>query len=65
MCLIYLVRTTPAFGGSPANQWFHIAPASAGVFGVSAGFLAMWVVSWLTPPPDPKTSELVDTLRGP
>ncbi len=65
VCLIYLVQTSPAFGGSPANQWFHISPVSAGIFGVPAGLIAMLLVSWLTPPPDPQTEALITTLRRP
>ena len=65
VCLIYLVQTSPAFGGSPANQWFHIAPISAGVFGVPAAFAAMIVVTLLTPPPDPQAEAMIATLRNP
>ena len=65
VCLIYLVQTSPAFGGSPANQWFHIAPISAGVFGVPAAFAAMIVVTLLTPPPGPQAEALVTSLRNP
>ncbi len=65
VCLIYLVQTSPALGGSAGNQWFHIAPVSAGVFGVPAGFFAMIVVTLLTPAPDPEISALVDDLRQP
>ncbi len=65
VCLIYLVQTSAALGGSAANQWFHIAPVSAGVFGVPAGFIAMIVVTLLTPAPDPEIGALVDDLRQP
>ncbi len=65
VCLIYLVQTSPALGGSPANQWFHIAPVSAGIFGVPAGLVAMLVVSLLTPPPTPQSDALVTALRSP
>jgi cation/acetate symporter len=65
VCLIYLVQTIPALGGSSAQQWFHIAPASAGVFGVPAGFVAMIVISLLTPPPKAEVLALVDQLRSP
>ncbi len=63
VCLIYLVQTSPALGGSTANQWFHIAPVSAGVFGVPAGFFALIVVTLLTPAPGKETIALVDSLR--
>ncbi len=65
VCLIYLVQTSVSLGGSAANQWFHIAPVSAGVFGVPAGFIAMIVVTLLTPAPAPEISALVDDLRQP
>ena len=65
VCLIYLVQTIPALGGSSAHQWFHIAPASAGVFGVPAGLIVMIVVSLLTPPPKAEVLALVDQLRSP
>ncbi len=65
VCLIYLVQTSPALGGSTANQWFHIAPVSAGVFGVPAGFVALIVVTLLTPAPGKQTGALVDKLRQP
>ncbi len=65
VCLIYFVQTSPAFGGSPANQWFHIAPISAGVFGVPAAFAAMLVVTLLTPPPGPQAEAMLRALRGP
>jgi cation/acetate symporter len=65
VCLIYLVQTNPALGGSSAQQWFHIAPASAGVFGVPAGLLVMIIVSLLTPPPKAEVIALVDQLRSP
>ncbi|MCG2586456.1 sodium:solute symporter family protein [Massilia sp. TS11] len=64
-CLWYLLHTLPQLGGSAANQWFHIAPISAGIFGVPAGLLALVVVSLLTVPPDRNTDALVDYLRAP
>lgn len=65
VCLIYLVQTNPAFGGSNAHQWFQIASSSAGVFGVPAGLTAMVIVSLLTLPPSAEVLTLVDRLRGP
>ncbi|HWT72831.1 MAG TPA: sodium:solute symporter family protein [Oxalicibacterium sp.] len=65
VCVYYMVCTHPTLGGSAANQWFHIAPISAGVFGVPAGMAAMIVVSLLTPPPDSRVQALVDYLRAP
>jgi cation/acetate symporter len=63
VCVAYMLQTLPALGGSSANLWFNIAPISAGVFGVPAGFVAMIVVSLLTPPPDQRTLALIDHIR--
>jgi len=49
----------------PAELLWGIAPVSAGVFGVPAGFLATVLVSWLTPPPSTAQLQLVDRLRSP
>lgn len=65
VCVVYMLQSNPTLGGSVANQWFHIAAVSAGVFGVPAGFLALFIVSLLTPAPDERTLKLVDQLRGP
>jgi len=65
VCLIYLVQTSPSFGGNSSQQWFHIAPASAGIFGVPAAFVAMIVVSLLTAPPTEQEKALVEWLRSP
>ncbi|HJW57458.1 MAG TPA: sodium:solute symporter family protein [Burkholderiaceae bacterium] len=61
----YMLHTLPALGGSPFNQWFQIAPVSAGVFGVPAAFLATVIVSLLTAPPDERTQALVEHIRTP
>lgn len=65
VCVYYMVRTNPAFGGSAANQWFDIAPISAGVFGVPAAFATIVLVSLLTPAPELRTEALVDHVRTP
>ena len=65
VCFIYLVQASPTFGGSSSQQWFHIAPVSAGIFGVPAAFLAVILVSLLTAPPTQKEQALVDWLRNP
>src|SRR5690606_12563904 len=64
VCVSYILRTHPALGGSPDGQWFHIAPISAGVFGVPAGMCALIIVSLLTPP-DKKNATLLHDLRSP
>jgi cation/acetate symporter len=65
VCVYYMVHTQTTLGGSSANQWFHIAPISAGVFGVPAGLLAVVIVSLLTPAPNQQSSTFVDRLRAP
>ena len=65
MCVYYIVHTHPAFGGTVANQWFHIAPISAGVFGIPLGLLSLVVVSLLTTPPDEDTLAWIDHIRMP
>jgi cation/acetate symporter len=65
VCVYYMMRTYPALGGSSLNQWFGIAPISAGVFGVPAGFATIFIVSLLTPAPDQRSNALVDHIRTP
>jgi cation/acetate symporter len=45
--------------------WFGIAPIAAGVFGMPAAFVALVVVSWLTPAPDDQALALIERLRNP
>ncbi|AOB32343.1 sodium:solute symporter [Bordetella sp. H567] len=49
----------------PLTLWWGIQPVAAGIFGAPAAFLAIIVVSWLTPRPDPATEALVDYIRDP
>jgi cation/acetate symporter len=65
VCVYYMLHTTPILGGSAAAQWWHIAPLSAGVFGVPAGFAALVLASLLTAPPDGRSAGLVDHIRAP
>ncbi len=69
VCLYYMVHTYPVFiqwfGTTPIQKWFGLEPISAGMFGVPAGFLAMVIVSLITPAPDQATQELVDHVRYP
>jgi cation/acetate symporter len=65
VCVYYMVHTHPTLGGTSAGQWFHIAPISAGVFGVPAGMLALIVASMLTPSPDQETLAFIDHIRAP
>lgn len=65
VCVFYMLYTHPLFGGNPANQWFSIAPISAGVFGVPAGFITLSLVSFCTQKPGKKANDLVDFIRQP
>jgi cation/acetate symporter len=65
VCVYYMVHTHPALSGSFVNQWFHIAPISAGVFGVPAGLIAIIIVSLMTAPPDQRTLRFIDYIREP
>ena len=65
LCMYYMVQTYPFFGGVAANQWFNMAPITAGVFGVPVGILTIIVVSLLTPEPSKQVQELVDHVRYP
>jgi cation/acetate symporter len=65
ICMYYMVQTYPFFGGVAANQWFNMAPITAGIFGVPLGLITIVVVSLLTPAPDAKTQELVEHVRYP
>ncbi|HCN88016.1 MAG TPA: cation acetate symporter, partial [Oxalobacteraceae bacterium] len=65
VCVYYMVHTLPALGGAPSGQWFHIAPISAGIFGVPVGLLAIALVSLLTPPPDERALALINHIRTP
>jgi len=53
-------RTAPV-----TELWWNIQPISAGVFGVALGFVVIYLVSLVTPVPDPRTQELVESLRYP
>jgi cation/acetate symporter len=65
VCLYYMLHTNPILGGSVDAAWFHIAPISAGVFGVPAGMAVLVVVSLLTEPPPRVSAGLVDHIRAP
>ena len=63
VCAFYMLQTVPWLGGDANNLWLHIAPISAGIFGVPAGLIAMIIVSYLTAKPDADSAALVDYLR--
>jgi cation/acetate symporter len=60
-----MLHTNPMLGGSLDAVWFHIAPISAGVFGVPAGLAAAVIGSLLTAAPHRASSGLVDYVRAP
>ena len=68
----YMATTQPwlrgVFGVTSSvadNTWWGISPISAGLFGVPLGFVAIIVVSLLTPAPKPEVQELVEHVRYP
>ncbi|TCJ12830.1 cation acetate symporter [Parasulfuritortus cantonensis] len=61
LTLFYLVGVK-YYGMTP---WFGITDVSAGIFGIPAGFLTIWLVSLVTPEPDRATRELVESVRYP
>jgi len=65
ICMYYMVRTYPFFGGVAANQWFNLNPISAGMIGLPVGMITIIVVSLLTKEPDRKVQELVEHVRYP
>ncbi|MBE3024041.1 cation acetate symporter [Janthinobacterium sp. BJB1] len=65
VCLYYMLHTSTMLGGNASGQWFHIAPISAGIFGVPAGLAAAVLASWLTPAPGRRSTGLVDHIRAP
>jgi cation/acetate symporter len=60
-----MLHTNPMLGGSLDGVWFHIAPISAGVFGVPAGALGLVLVSLVTAPPPRESRGLVEHIRAP
>jgi cation/acetate symporter len=67
VCMYYLFAT--AFIGTPAERaarmWFGTDSRSAGIFGIAAGFLVIWLVSLVTKAADQKTQDLVESVRYP
>ncbi len=61
LCLYYLIGVR--FYGM--ELWFGVRDIAAGVFGVSAGFVGVVLVSLLTPPPPRETQALVEYCRYP
>jgi len=65
VCVYYMLHTNPILGGSADATWFHIAPISAGVFGVPAGLAVLVIASLLSPPPSTASMGLVEHIRAP
>jgi cation/acetate symporter len=68
ICMYYMYMTYPFFGcgaSCAANQWWDIAPISAGFWGIPAGIIGVIVGSLISPAPSQKIQELVDHVRYP
>jgi cation/acetate symporter len=68
ICMYYMYMTYPFFGcgaSCVANQWWDIAPISAGFWGIPAGIIGVIVGSLISPAPSQKIQELVDHVRYP
>ncbi|GAB3457394.1 cation acetate symporter [Massilia terrae] len=65
VCMYYMLHTNPSLGGNLDGAWLHIAPISAGVFGVPAGLLTIVLASLLTAAPHRSSAGLVDYIRSP
>jgi cation/acetate symporter len=66
----YMVQNEPWLRGvfkvsSPVTLWLGIQPISAGVFGVTLGFVVMVVVSLVTPSDEPQARAFLDRVRYP
>jgi hypothetical protein len=47
------------------EKWFNINTVSAGIFGIPAGFLVIWIVSLMTQKPSQEIQDLVEDIRYP
>ncbi|MFC0253810.1 sodium:solute symporter family protein [Massilia consociata] len=65
VCLWYMLRASPALGGSVEASWLGIQPLAAGVFGIPAGLLATVVGSLLSAPPNSASAGMVEYIRAP
>ncbi|MFN8756395.1 MAG: sodium:solute symporter family protein [Burkholderiales bacterium] len=66
--MYYMLRTYPFFtnmGVPKMDLWLSIQPIGCGVFGVTAGFITIIVVSYLTKEPTPEVQQLVNHVRYP
>jgi cation/acetate symporter len=51
--------------GRVCAKWWDIKPISAGIFGIPAGFVGVFVGSLISPAPSQEVQELVDHVRYP
>ena len=51
--------------GVGMEPWLDIQSTAAGIWGVPVGFIVIFVVSILTPPPPAATQDLIERLRYP
>jgi cation/acetate symporter len=65
VCMYYMYMTYPFFGGVADNQWFGIAPISAGIFGMPVGFIGVIIGSLISKAPSLEIQQLVDHVRYP
>jgi len=72
VCLAYMALNLPGprqwMGLAPGGtefRWAGLDPMSAGVFGVPAGCLVLWLVSLCTRAPGPDELAMLDQLRAP
>ena len=69
ICLFYIVGLEGdrlpwlPLGDFVIEPWFGIQSIAAGVWGVPTGFLVIWLVSLLTPPPPAKIQAFVESVR--
>jgi cation/acetate symporter len=47
------------------EKWFNINTVSAGIFGIPAGFLVIWIVSLMTKAPSQDVQDMVEDIRYP
>jgi cation/acetate symporter len=64
LCAYYMYTRYPFFGVN-MPLWFGLSPVSAGMFGLPASMLTIFIVSWLTPAPPKEVQELVEHVRYP
>ena len=64
VCAYYMYTRYPFFGVN-MPLWFGLSPVSAGMFGLPASMLTIFIVSLLTPEPSKQVQELVEHVRYP